>query len=60
MSKRLSLFLLALTLWTPLAIARDKPASVAGVYPYLVTMNNGNECGISAVAPWADRLCWDG
>lgn len=36
--------------------AEEKPVNIGGIYPHLVTMNNGNECGIGAVVPWAERL----
>lgn len=29
---------------------------VSGRYPHLTMFNHGNECGIGAVVPWADRL----
>lgn len=29
---------------------------ISGRYPHLTMFNNGNECGIGAVVPWADRL----
>jgi len=29
---------------------------VSGRYPHLAVFNEGNECGIGAVVPWADRL----
>ncbi len=32
------------------------PPSVSGVYPHLAVSNHGLECGIGAVAVWADRL----
>jgi len=32
------------------------PRCVSGVYPHLAVFNEGAECGIGAVAPWAGRL----
>ena len=29
---------------------------ISGRYPHLTMFNNGDECGIGAVVPWADRL----
>ena len=31
-------------------------ARISGRYPHLTMFNNGSECGIGAVVPWADRL----
>jgi len=31
-------------------------AKISGRYPHLTMFNNGSECGIGAVVPWADRL----
>ena len=51
------LLLTACFLFTPkLIYAEERPVQIGGIYPHLVTMNNGNECGIGAVVPWADRL----
>lgn len=34
----------------------DKVVNISGVYPHLAMTNTYQECGIGAVAPWADRL----
>jgi hypothetical protein len=40
----------------PAACDAEQP-SYSGIYPHLaVTNNGGNESGIGAVVPWADRL----
>ena len=28
----------------------------SGIYPHLAVYNEGTECGIGTVVPWADRL----
>ena len=28
----------------------------SGIYPHLAVFNDGTECGIGTVVPWADRL----
>ena len=43
---------------SPGTAAASEPARVAisGRYPHLAVFNHGQECGIGAVVPWADRL----
>ncbi|MDY0168375.1 MAG: hypothetical protein RBS80_17635 [Thermoguttaceae bacterium] len=36
--------------------AEVEPPSFSGRYPHLAVYNQGGECGIGAVVPWADRL----
>ncbi len=40
--------------WPP--AATDKVARISGVYPHLTVFNPYGECGIGAIAPWADKL----
>ncbi len=35
---------------------RKEMLKISGRYPHLTMFNHGNECGIGAVVPWADRL----
>jgi len=36
---------------------KEEPVQVSGIYPHLAFYNNeGSECGVGAVVPWADRL----
>lgn len=34
----------------------EGPRHISGIYPHLAVYNDGAECGIGAVAPWANRL----
>jgi len=36
--------------------AWDRHINISGRYPHLAMFNHGNECGIGAVVPWANRL----
>jgi hypothetical protein len=41
------------------SIAAENPAppiSISGIYPHLAMYNDGGECGIGAVVPWAGKL----
>lgn len=40
--------------WPP--SSADSPRCISGVYPRLAVFNGYGECGIGAIAPWADRL----
>ena len=50
MKSVLSLLLLSAPLFA------QEPREVSGRYPHLAVFNEGNERGIGAVVPWADRL----
>lgn len=39
-----------------LSSSKDAPHRISGRYPELAMFNHGRECGIGAVAPWANRL----
>ncbi|MGQ9591943.1 MAG: right-handed parallel beta-helix repeat-containing protein, partial [Planctomycetota bacterium] len=46
----------ALPLGISARASAPKPPSYSGIYPHLAVSNDGDECGIGAVAPWAERL----
>lgn len=50
MKSVLSLLLLSAPLFA------QEPREISGRYPHLAVFNEGSECGIGAVVPWADRL----
>jgi hypothetical protein len=37
-------------------VREEEAVSISGIYPHLAVTNSQDECGIGAVAPWADRL----
>lgn len=42
--------------WPP--ASSDKVVKISGVYPHLAVYNSAGECGIGALASWAERLWW--
>ena len=58
--RALGICCLAGLLWSWVAVtslaAEPARISISGRYPHLAVFNTGDECGIGAVVPWADRL----
>ena len=48
--------LLVVSVHAGTGIAAEESPSFSGRYPHLAAFNSSGECGIGAVAPWADRL----
>ncbi len=46
-----------IALWA-FAVHGETPICISGIYPQLAVFNQGGECGIGAVVPWAGRLWW--